>query len=635
MDSELFLLQVCEFDNGGQGQYRFHEPSRALARLPGVLVIDCDPYHRLLPALAEAADVLLLQGHDSDLFPLLERRRAAGRVTVLEVNDNYYDLQAFNPHARRWLERSVREELRYFLGAVDAVQTSSEDLARRWRAHARQVAVFPNQLVAVPPLPPVPQRPLTLGWGSSAGHLADWFHLAPALRRWLDAHPDVHLAVMADDVTASLFDLPPERFRRRPIGTLADYYQFLTGLDIGLAPLLPSDFNRGRTDVKFLEFAAHGVAGLYADLEPYRDSVVRGQTGLLFGTPAELCQGLDLLASDAALRQHIRRQAHAHVAARRRLDGHVGERLAFYRGLLPGPPRGLVLSDEFRAAAVVDHTYLRLLPQVPERALRAALEAPDGAVSSLRELVEKWPDYAAALQHLGRLLNDRREPRAVLAYLERALALTPDSAFTLSEIGRARFGLGDATGARTSLERALALNPRYQPAWHYFLRLLSLTPDEDSRRWAQKCRALHPGVFTLSLAAARLYSGEEAIPFLQELLDQHAPSLAPEERPAAACAFSQAIADVTGPLPASGAAVGLLRSACEAFPESARLADLLGWALRHAGCSAEADAQFLRALGLRRLAATYRAEFPREDATQRLWEAADYAQRWLGTQVAL
>jgi hypothetical protein len=50
--------------------------------------------------------------------------------------------------------------------------------------------------------------------------------------------------------------LPPERYAFRPFGSLADYFRFLEGLDIGLAPLLPSGYNRCRSDVKVLAIAA-------------------------------------------------------------------------------------------------------------------------------------------------------------------------------------------------------------------------------------------------------------------------------------------------------------------------------------------------------------------------------------------
>ena len=76
------------------------------------------------------------------------------------------------------------------------------------------------------------------------------------LRRWLDAHPDVHLAVMNNEYCQPFIRLPPERYHFQTFGSLADYLQFLERVDIGLAPMLPSGYNLCRSDVKFLEYAS-------------------------------------------------------------------------------------------------------------------------------------------------------------------------------------------------------------------------------------------------------------------------------------------------------------------------------------------------------------------------------------------
>src|SRR6266849_5882130 len=335
LQAELLIVQVCEFLDVGAGVYRFHTPSRALSRLPGVAVVDCDLNHRLLPPLAEASDVLILGGVDWDWFPLLEQRRTAGRITLFDANDYYYDIQPWNPLSAKWLDRTIQDSFRQGLTLANAVQTSTEELARRWRQRTpRPVAVFPNQLTEVPPLPPLVQRPLTIGWGGSPGHFADWYHVAPVLEKWLQAHPDVHLAVMNHEFAKPFIRLPAERYRFTSFGSLAEYLRFLRGLDIGLAPLLPTDYNRCRSDVKFLEYASQGVAGIYTDLETYRGSVVNGETGLLYETHEELIQCLDRLAADAQLRQRIREQAYRHVADTRRLEQHIGQRLEFYRQIL-------------------------------------------------------------------------------------------------------------------------------------------------------------------------------------------------------------------------------------------------------------------------------------------------------------
>jgi glycosyltransferase involved in cell wall biosynthesis len=582
---DLLVVQVCDFLDDGDRFYRYHLPSRRLARLPGVRVIDCHYLHHLLPELLEAADVLVLQFiHDWGLLGMIERRRAAGLVTVFEANDDFFDLQPWNPIALQWQDRAVQEQFRQFLRAADAVQTSTEVLAQRWRTEARAVAVFANQLAGVPPLPPLPQRPLTIGWAGSPGHFADWYHVAPLLQTWLDAHPDVHLAVMTHDFARSFFRLPPERYHFTSFGSIADYYRFLPSLDIGLAPLLPSAYNRGRSDVKYLEYAACGVVGVYADLEPYRDSVHDGATGLLYRSGPELLACLDRLAADAGLRQRLRQQAHARVSAQRLADQHIGRRLDFYRGLLTRPPRGGPLTAEVTAAAVCEGEYWQLRPGQAEQTLLATVQEPPtpAAAVTLARLVERQPTYLAALRHLGRLHNDLKEPGAALPYLERARARQPEDARTLCEIGRALFLLNDAAGARAVLEEGLARQPLYYPGWQYLLRLLALHPSESGPARAERARDLFPACYPLALAGVPLHPPAAAVALLHRLLDQHAPTFS-EEKPAAALAFGQAIAATLRAAGGTAETLALLRRACAVFPESARLASWLGQALYQAG----------------------------------------------------
>src|SRR5262249_10764966 len=152
-----------------------------------------------------------------------------------------------------------------------------------------------------------------------------------------------------------------------------------------------------------------------------------------------------------------RTQAHAHVAGQRCMAQHIGERLAFYRGLLARPARGGPLPPEVTVAAVRDGGHWQLRPQQPENALLAALRgaATAPAAQALVTVLEQHPAYLAGLQHLGRILNDLKEPGAALPYLERTRALDGGSARTLCEIGRARFLRDDVAGARAALEEAL------------------------------------------------------------------------------------------------------------------------------------------------------------------------------------
>jgi tetratricopeptide (TPR) repeat protein len=629
MHADVLVLQICDFLDDGDGFYRLHEPSRQLSRLPGVVVIDCHFYHRFLPTLVRAADVLVLPFvHNWDFFPLIEQRRTTGQVTVFEANDYFYDVQPWNPVSAGWQDRAIQQEYRHYMAVADAVQTSTAELARRWEPWSGRVAVFPNQLTHVPPLTPPPPRPLTIGWGGSPGHFADWYEVAPLLQRWLAAHPEVHLAVMCNEFAKPFVQLPAERYHFTPFGPLPRYLEFLGTLDIGLAPLLPTEYNRCRSDVKFLEYASHGVTGIYADLEPYGASVVPGETGLMYRSAQDLLGALDQLVSDPMLRQRIRTQAHAYVSRERRIESHIGQRLEFYRGLISDGPRGGEVPGDVIAAAHRDGNYLQLRPQDPEKAVLAAFQAPNPreAAALLRNVLVQHPLYLSALQQQGRLLNDLRDYHGALDCLDRALDLNVPNAQIRCEMGRARFGLKDIAGARRELEAGLALNPFYYPGWQYLLRLLALGHAGDGAAWVEQALARYPGNYVLALAGARLYPGRSAVDYLRRFLDDHGSSFKAEEKPQAAAAFSQTLREIGGPWLATPEGLNLLRRVVEIFPHSARLADLIGQVLHLLGEEEESRRHLLRALELRRSAVLYRSEFPEEDGRLHYWQFAETIQ---------
>jgi uncharacterized protein (TIGR03032 family) len=132
--------------------------------------------------------------------------------------------------------------------------------------------------------------------------------------------------------------LDADRFGFLMAGTLPQYLDWLEGLDIGLAPLLPTEFNRCRSDVKFLEYASRSLVPVLQNLDPYRHLAGSG-AALLFGDPDDLIRQLDRLVAEPELRQSIASTAHALVGRERQLAQHAPERLAVYRELAESTTR--------------------------------------------------------------------------------------------------------------------------------------------------------------------------------------------------------------------------------------------------------------------------------------------------------
>lgn len=380
----------------------------------------------------------------------------------------------------------------------DGVQTSTNFLADQWlKMGACNVAVFPNQIHHLLPLPNPVEKPFTIGWAGSPGHFADLFQIVPALQLWLQQHPAVHLAVMTNELAQSFFNLDPARFHFTPFGTVESYLDLLTTLDAGIAPLLPTIYNQGRSDVKFLEYASRGVAGIYQNLEPYRDVVVDRETGLFYNTNHELMQNLDLLYSDHVLRNKIRNQGYDYVAHQRRIESHIGGRVDWYRSLLKKDAANSVDSEvmgQIESQGIREGNYHQIRRKADDEDLLALIHKG----TSENQGVELQNPLIACSQNcfimleLGQKHNDIQQPAKALVALKRTLQFMPYSSRAKSEIARSHFLLGDREKAVAPLKQTCKAENSFLPAWKYLLRLLAIQKAQDGIGWCKKADLVFP-----------------------------------------------------------------------------------------------------------------------------------------------
>ena len=598
---DMLIVQVGDFGTDGDAHYRIHAPAKAMGLLEGVVCVDIHFRHHLLPALAEKADVLVLQFFsDWDLIPLISMRKKLGKITIFEANDYFFDLQPWSPIASSWQDREIQELYIQLLRLADGVQTSTACLAELWRSMgASKVQVFTNQLVHLQPLPEIVVRPFTVGWAGSPGHFADLYHVAPHLQNWLDAHQDVHLAIMTHELAQEFFHLDPSRFKFKPFGSIESYLDFLGSIDVGIAPLLPTKYNKGRSDVKFLEYASCGVTGIYQNLEPYHDVVENFETGLLFSTPEDLICQLDRLYQDGRLRLKIRDQAYGFVSKQRKIEAHIGNRIEWYQNLgnNKAMPEGVAdqLLIALEEAGQKHDGYIQLRAGVPENQCLEAVSKPTAheRVEVLIKLTQQQPAYSFAWLKLGECLNGLRQPVDALKALEKTLELMPYSSSAKIEIARSYFLSGDRDKAVSLLEQICLSEAFFLPAWKYFLRLLAIQKAVDGVGWCKKADAKFPSCYSLSLIGLDNYSSQEKPGALLEVLCRVGSSLSIMEHCYARDLLSRAILEIAAiPLKDKSAVITLLQKAHIVFPESTQIAAELGNILYAAGQGVEARKYF-------------------------------------------
>jgi hypothetical protein len=123
------------------------------------------------------------------------------------------------------------------------------------------------------PIRPVPGEPVQIFYHGTSVHIDEMRWLRPVIAAVLSACPLAHVEVIGDVEVNRLFrDLPRTRVLH-PMGwpNYLSHCRAMRG-HIGLAPLLPGQFNAGRSHTKLHDIERCGARALCAQQAPYRDA---------------------------------------------------------------------------------------------------------------------------------------------------------------------------------------------------------------------------------------------------------------------------------------------------------------------------------------------------------------------------
>lgn len=283
-------------------------------------------YSTILPdTWRDDADVIIGQRvckpGPSQLWREICRHR---RVTaVYEVDDDLLNIDHTSDIAwSLYSQPEMRENLKRNAAAADLVTVTTEPLAAVMREYNPNVVVVPNYIPAflLGVERPHDGLPVVVGYTSSATHDMDYATVHNQLRRFLGRHPNT----LVHFIGSSYAGLPPNRVLwTQFITPVPTYLRFLINLDIGIAPLRPHLFNRSKSHIKALEYAAVGVPAVVSAEPPYETFVRHGETGVLVRRDHEWASLLGQLAMDETLRTNMGQKARAHAAAWT-IEGNIG-----------------------------------------------------------------------------------------------------------------------------------------------------------------------------------------------------------------------------------------------------------------------------------------------------------------------
>ena len=280
-------VKVYPGDKGGVGHYRLIYPAQALQASGRDVIIGepgeddvrfaklerpdgtCDVV-AVNPDSFPAVDVVVIQRPIADTtwqFVRLFQQR--GIRVVVDMDDNFDALHPMNPAAvmiRRDPRLCVRNAHRA-IAQADALVVSTPELARVYGRHAKRVTILENRVPSFwLDIPKVESD--TIGWsGTARYHIGDIEQLGPTLGRLQDIGRDVHIVGPEPDMT---------RFGLRRAATftgwqpIEQYGSLMAAVGVGVVPLQSSAFNRSKSWLKGIEFAAVGVPVIASPLPEYQ-----------------------------------------------------------------------------------------------------------------------------------------------------------------------------------------------------------------------------------------------------------------------------------------------------------------------------------------------------------------------------
>ena len=261
---------------------------------------------------------------------LVEQIRKDKAIFIYSIDDNLLDLE--------YIPKEVRMVVGYFCRAADGILVSTEFLKKRLSRLNKRIIVISNALderhfggndQKSRTIKQHGERKV-IGYMGTFTHDADLMIVIQPLREILRKYSDLVefqlVGGTSNPSVLSLFDGLSFRVLDVPIADV-EYPNFISWMrknmywDIGIGPLEDTYFNRSKSDIKFLDYSALGIAGVYSDVPSYQETIRHLETGCLVkNSPTEWSNALERILVDDQLRDRLARNAREYVLSFRTLE---------------------------------------------------------------------------------------------------------------------------------------------------------------------------------------------------------------------------------------------------------------------------------------------------------------------------
>lgn len=348
--------------------------------------------------------------HTKFFLDLISSAKALGKPVVLDLDDDFLNLPPNHPDRLSGFFTDSLLSLLYAITAVDAVTVTTQALFDVVSEFTKSVYLLPNYLDdAIWKIKPLPQdkheEKVKIIYIAGQSHYPDLELIKPALLNiskkygskvefifYGVEHPIVKMLNNAVHIPSKTYDYK-------------DFAEDVNNFDaaIGISPLVNNQFNDSKSALKFFEYSAIGLAGVFSNVTTYNQIVVAGVTGLVSASQDEWEKNISLLIENEGYRRTIATNAQQKVEADWLLRDHAYKWAETY---------DRIYSDFGKSqngiSPVVQETIKSIAIQTEEKAVRGTGKEVEELKESVLQL--KW-QLSSYKQETERLASELAETK--------------------------------------------------------------------------------------------------------------------------------------------------------------------------------------------------------------------------------
>jgi len=349
--------------------------------------------------------------HTKFFLDLISSAKELGKPVVLDLDDDFLNLPANHPDRESGVFTDSLPSLLYAITAVDAVTVTTQALYDLVSAFTKSVYLLPNYLDdALWKFKPLSEdkqdEKVKLIYIAGQSHYPDIELIKPALLNISNKYESKVEFIFYGVEHPIIKRLNNAVYIPSKTYEYKNFAEDVNNFDaaIGIAPLVNNQFNASKSELKYLEYSAIGLAGVFSNVPAYNQAVKAGETGLLSASQDEWEKNISLLIDDNEYRRMIAMNAQQDVEDNWLLRDHAHKWIETYDQIYHNLGR-----SKIGISPVVRETIKSIAIQTEEKAVRVD-EHIEYLDESLTQLKSELSSYKQETERLTtELVSTRNE----------------------------------------------------------------------------------------------------------------------------------------------------------------------------------------------------------------------------------